>query len=459
MNTSTTNNGFTIEHYEQADRSTPSDTADGTQSIFDRLKQITSVSDILRVFGACAVIASMSLFLLNGWSDGNDIQRYFKLLAQTGLLAGSGIALSFWLKENKGARLFLGLGLISVVANFTILGALTYSMVQLDGGLIDYPSIVTWKVVSASTFWPVFAGAVTLLGLLTRFSFSIYARNIAGPLSLNFLILCSLLLIPVRSSLAISIIAIAAVLAAYKAVEQLRKNQHVVLTNETKFAFCLLFVPGLIIIARAISLYNVDGVLLLTLSGLGYVSIRTLLSKLSDTSKFQPVLEKVQFFVGIFFAFQIIDLLPFTVGIFSNGICNIIFSFVVMALSFDQIKRIKNPDRKKTILNLTTAGLVIVNIGMAFIFSNDEFLQFSSLATCIALFFAANSQSISVSDSHFSRTISVSGIVACSLFLGTHIVTLINLNNWVVIGLIGAILIIVGSLYERYGLSLRSTKS
>ena len=152
MNTSTTNNGFTIEHYEQADRSTPSDTADGTQSIFDRLKQITSVSDILRVFGACAVIASMSLFLLNGWSDGNDIQRYFKLLAQTGLLAGSGIALSFWLKENKGARLFLGLGLISVVANFTILGALTYSMVQLDGGLIDYPSIVTWKVVSASTF-------------------------------------------------------------------------------------------------------------------------------------------------------------------------------------------------------------------------------------------------------------------------------------------------------------------
>ena len=48
------------------------------KSILTKLKNIMSVSEVLRLLGACAVIASMSLFLLNGWSEGNDINRYYK---------------------------------------------------------------------------------------------------------------------------------------------------------------------------------------------------------------------------------------------------------------------------------------------------------------------------------------------------------------------------------------------
>jgi len=165
----------------------------------------------------------MSLFLLNGWSDGNDIQRYLKLLGQTGLLTAAGLILSFALKENKGARIFFGLSLISVVANFMILGALTYSMFQLDGSLMQYPSMVTWKAVNASTFWPIFGVAVTLLSVLTRFSFSVFARNISGPLSISFLLLCSLLLVPVRSSIIASLLAVAALWFAVLVVIMLTK--------------------------------------------------------------------------------------------------------------------------------------------------------------------------------------------------------------------------------------------
>ena len=93
------------------------------ESILDKIKRVASISEILRIIGACAVIASMSMFLLQGWSSGNDIARYFKLLTQTGLLAGAGLGLSFIIKEPKGARLFFGLALISIVSNFTILGA------------------------------------------------------------------------------------------------------------------------------------------------------------------------------------------------------------------------------------------------------------------------------------------------------------------------------------------------
>ncbi|MGK0373634.1 MAG: hypothetical protein ACJA2E_000101, partial [Arenicella sp.] len=53
------------------------------QTLFSRLENIVSLSQIVRAFGACAIIASMSLFMLQGWAEGNDISRYLKLLAQT----------------------------------------------------------------------------------------------------------------------------------------------------------------------------------------------------------------------------------------------------------------------------------------------------------------------------------------------------------------------------------------
>ena len=70
----------------------------------------------------------MSSFMLQDWGSANDIQHYFMLLMQSALLAGAGFAMSYLLKENKGARIFFGLGLISVTANFTILGALVFSL-------------------------------------------------------------------------------------------------------------------------------------------------------------------------------------------------------------------------------------------------------------------------------------------------------------------------------------------
>lgn len=453
-NSLTMNDGFFSDDYDQYDKMTYSDPIDAKESVYERLKRITSISELLRIFGACAVIASMSIFLLNGWSDGNDIHRYLKLLAQTGLLTGAGIALSFLLKENKGARLFFGLSLISVVANFTILGALTYSMFQLDGGLITYPSIVTWKAVNATTFWPVFAGAVTLLALLTRFSFSIFARNIAGPLSLSFLALSALLMIPVRSSIAVSVIAIAALCIAVALVKKLSQHKQVVLTNETKFAFGLLFVPGFIIFARALSLYSVDEVMLLTLSGLGYFSIRSWLASFTDTSPLKSILEKALFCIGLFVAWQVAALLPNTI----HEISGAVFSIVVVVLSIDQIKRASADKWQILILNITTVALVIMNVGIAF-FSSVLLQQVTSLLICAGLLFIANSQSILANDNRFSKVTALVGIVACLLILAAHVVALVNLGNWIVIGFIGASLIIGGSLYERFGLSLSSTKN
>ncbi|RLA30822.1 MAG: hypothetical protein DRR11_12410, partial [Gammaproteobacteria bacterium] len=116
------------------------------EGVMQSVRNFASLSEALRMVGAAVLLASMSVFLMQGWNDGNDISRYLLLLAQTGLLTAAGFAMSHGLKETKGARIFFGLSLVSIPANFTILGALLYSVFQWDGGLSTYPGYATWQI-------------------------------------------------------------------------------------------------------------------------------------------------------------------------------------------------------------------------------------------------------------------------------------------------------------------------
>ena len=193
-------------------------TVDG---IMQSLRNVASVSEVLRILGAAVIIASMSLFLLQGWSEGNDITRYLKLLAQTGLLGLGGLALSHGLKEAKGARIFFGLALISIPANFTILGALLYSVIQIDGGLTTYPSFATWQIGDVANIGLTMAGALAVLLPVTLFCFAIMARHSAKALTLHFIALNLLLLIPVRLSVAAGAIALAGTFYAVWALRRM----------------------------------------------------------------------------------------------------------------------------------------------------------------------------------------------------------------------------------------------
>ena len=85
--------------------------------IFESLKDFATMSKLLRISGAMAVVASMSALLMQDWSGGSDLTRFYLMLAQTILLAAGGFGLSFLMKENKGGRVFFGLSLISVTAD------------------------------------------------------------------------------------------------------------------------------------------------------------------------------------------------------------------------------------------------------------------------------------------------------------------------------------------------------
>lgn len=425
-----------------------------SKSILERLKSITSISEMLRIFGACAVIASMSLFMLKDWDANNDTQRYMMLLGQTGLLTAAGIALSFILKEFKGARVFFGLALVSVVANFTILGSLLYSIFQFDGGLLsDYPAMVTWKVDSMKLFLPVLGFALVALPILTRFGMSIFARRIAVPLTISFLALNSLLLVPARSSLAISALVALAFLAAAYIAKRLSHYQELVFTPETKFALGSLFIPGLILVARSLSLYTIDGVLSITLSGLAYFAIRSLLVRTPQPSFIKRVVEIAQYGLGINIALQIVDLLPNTIHNLTPGV----FSGLIIAFTADQIVRSTNKDWRSSLLNISLIGLVAGNVLIA-LFSPDLILKLVSLASCTGLFLLSQKAAAYVNDITTSRFVAIIGSAISLVIVTIKLIALLHLGNWIVIGLIGMLLIIAASLYERYGLKLMVTR-
>lgn len=411
------------------------------------VKRGGSLSTLLRVFGACAVLASLSLFLIEGWTDGNDLNRYFKLLAQTGLITAAGIFLSFVVKEVKGARVFFGLGLVSAVANFTILGALTYSIFQLDNALGDYPKMLQWQAVSLGEFLSLAVGSILLMSLLARFSFSIFARNTAGKLTLSFLVLNTLLLVPVRDALYVSALAAIALLVAIQVTLGIIKRRELLMTAEAKYALACLFLPGLIIICRALGLYAVDEIVLLTLFSLMYYALRSV-GLMSERSNNTKLLAIIQYGLGVAMAFTVVGLIPNQALDFQIAV----FSLSLLAITFDQARlNAKNtPILASSFISLSTTGLLILNVITACI--HDSLLITAlSLLSMIAAFVLSN-MFIKIAPSlRTSQILALIGIVATSLLLLTNFVSMLNVGAWVLVGGAGISLIVIASLYERFG--------
>ena len=78
------NSDFSID---SADLSVGEDAfVEPSPGVLQRLFKMVSVAEFFRLIGACALLAALALFMLEGWSAGNDVQRYLKLLGLTGLL-------------------------------------------------------------------------------------------------------------------------------------------------------------------------------------------------------------------------------------------------------------------------------------------------------------------------------------------------------------------------------------
>lgn len=200
--------------------------AKNQRSVVNTVKDFMTISRLLRLTGALTVIASMSALLLQEWAIGSDMDRFYLLLAQTVLLAAGGCGLSFLLKENKGARVFFNLSLLSITATMTTLGALIFSTVQWSSGLTDYPSLAHWQAPNFIAMIYAMVSAFLAAIPIALFSYAVMARPLAKSLTCVFLLSNLLLLIPVRDSFSIGLLTIGGMLLPFMFLRK-RMFQHI----------------------------------------------------------------------------------------------------------------------------------------------------------------------------------------------------------------------------------------
>ena len=180
---------------------------------------------------------------MHDWGRANDIQNYFMLLMQSVLLVGAGFAMSYGLKENKGARVFFGLGLISVSANFTILGALIYSVVPLDITFVQYPGYAHWVATSPKMLLMGVGAALFVLLPITYFGMSVMSKYRPAQLGIAYLLMNSLLLLPLRDPGYVGLIGLASLIVLSMATRRYFTSQDHLQTPGSTFVKGLLYLP------------------------------------------------------------------------------------------------------------------------------------------------------------------------------------------------------------------------
>ncbi len=414
--------------------------------IMESLKNFATLSEALRILGAAGLLASMSMFLLQGWNDGNDINRYLLLLAQTGLLAAGGFALSHGLSETKGARVFFGLALVSIPANFTILGALLYSVFQWDGALTTYPGFATWQIDDIARLGLTLGGAMAVLLPITLFGFAIMARNSAKTLSLHFALLNLLLLLPIRSSLAAGAIALAGTAYALYIVSSLLPKDNALKTGEGKFALTTLFIPAGIILFRSMYFYQVDSLMIAMLSLAVFLAARQASVFPDRNARMALALDTLSLPIALTVAASATD--AFGPNL-TWALHAPMFAAIYAGLALDIIRRTDNRNLAK-IVGVTVSVFVSLSFVYSVVVAPSASTALLSIIGGVAMLLAGTT--LKRISAVFAGVIM---LLAGVVFGIEPIVDLVVRSNWIDLAVFGAAAIALGSLLDRHGVAIR----
>ncbi len=412
-------------------------------SIKSSITGFANASQVLRVIGAIIMTGSLTTFLFSNWEVVNDTGRYLQLLFLTGLLALGGFLLNIWLQENKGARVFFALSAIAVVANFTILGAFLYSVVQWDDLLGYYPKIAEW-ITTPTQLFITMSGALMVLLPITIFAFMVMARRSARLLAPVYLVLNALLLLPVREASIVGLIAFAGVALVIR-VLRLVAADHTLNTVEGNFVRLLLFAPSLILLCRSMILYGLDDFVLLITLGCGYLILRTI----KNVALNAHWVERAMVYLGFILALGI--------GVMATEVAAVNFKVLPIILVF----------------SVAFCG-VIYDIHRQAHWIKDQALVIGAASLVMGLALVANAAFGDAVDLLFSLIVAIVMIIqgyvyqhrfalmtailslCITLFLHVDVIMqLINFKNWITLAVIGGIAIIGASVLERHGVTIR----
>jgi len=414
------------------------------QKVLKSISEFATVSEILRTSGAMIIVASMSLFLIQGFNVAADVQRYGMLLLQTLLLTAGGFALSYLLKENKGARIFYALALISIPVNFTVLGALTFSLTEAQTHTL--PSFASWVVTDVNTMLITAIISAGILLPLTWFCLRIFARGSESTLSLGLLASCFTLLIPTRDVIFVGPLAIAGVLALIWMFKSIRKSNPLTAGSQNWFVKCVLFAPTLILIVRSGFLYQFDALVALTLATTAFLITRHVSSQLATESLLRKCLEFIGAPIAVAMGIALFELLqPYghesAVTLISIAVTvELIFEIAFRAGTVSMSRILST--LSMMIMGLTLVELTMFNAGL-------DILAASVLLLAMATFLMARTR---------RGAESIIGGLSIAVILTPHLFELIEaiqLSNWIVLSIIGAVAVVGGSVLDRHGARIK----
>ncbi len=416
----------------------------GEEGIIAMLKRAASISQILRFCGAMSVVASLSIFLLQGWDAGNDVSRFYLLLGQTVLLALGGFGLAHILKENKGARVFFGLSLIAVMASMTTLGALIYSIVQWGSELMQYPQLVTWKASSPAAAFQAVTVALLVLAPITLLGFRILAHQSFKQLSFLYLSTGALLLIPVRDSFYSTLLAGGALVFSLIFVSRLANSDKTLKTTEGYFARAVIFIAPMIMMVRGLWLYQVDAMIIMMMSLTGLFVSRHFQRSMDVESRLHSLLSIFSVLLSLAMSTSLMILLERVVD------DEWMLPVFMLAFTVSMLEQVVNTPRNKRMLLGVLNTVVSITALLQFAIHGGVFNAVFVLVLGIMVVAVAW-----MAEMRYSLTIGLITTVVGGFCSATELYTLINLASWSSFAALGVIAIVLGSVIERHGVTLK----
>lgn len=405
-------------------------------------KILSHLPQLLRGFGAAVLIIAMSIFMLQGWESGNDITRYLLLLTHTVGLAIIGFLSGHFIRESKGARLFLVLALVSVPANFAILGGFMYSQFAWDMLEVVYPGIVTWQVSEPISALVVSAAAVLIMLPVIFLGFMVLSRRSAKSFTVLFLLTNSVLLLPIRDTNMLSWLALGIVIVVMYINNKTRNIDPGLLTKDGLIVRMLQFAPVIVILARGLWLYSTGTFMFTTISILIFIGLRHACLLINSDNRYRHFMEKISLFPAIATAYGFANLadeaMPSLTGIYIP-VFTVITAGLILELS---LRSATLGGWYRLIACFIISTGMLLNLWLTGSFAMAIMCMMTGIA--IAIYGYMNKQSL----------VLVSGMLTILVGLIFQIVSVtkyFDLGGWGSLAILGIVAILCGSIIERHG--------
>lgn len=405
-----------------------------------------SLSSMFRVLGASALVTSLSIFLFQGWADGDDMYRFAALIGFSGMLALAGLMSSHVIRENIGARLFLGISLLSVVVNFAVAGGLVYSGFQSGVPLDLYPEFARWEVATTVSALLAVVGAIVVLAPVSVMGFRALARHSSTSLVKWFLVANAALLVPIRDGDIIMLIVSALTIFLINRLVKIGRSDTSLATKEGRFAQAVVLAPVFVMLGRLIFVYSPTAFIVTSMAALLFAVFRQIGLSCERSTTTRKLLDHASVFAafgtGMGATAVAAEIWPHAQAL-SLPLFSLVFAGMLVELS---VRSVNDGALLRRIASVAVVAGISTNLCLF------PSVLSAMVSMCVGLLVVLYGYSVQ------QKLIFAGGLTTLMLGFGYQLwlaARFFEFGSWGSLAILGTVAILLASVLERYGLRLR----